>query len=52
MLPSAPSCPPQLGPVSDLINRQYHAKSKDIPYAALQGEELLPQRSQVVYVGE
>lgn len=51
MLPSAPPLPPQLDNVSELSNRQYHAKSKDIPYAALQGKELMPQRPQVVYVG-
>jgi hypothetical protein len=52
MLPSAPASPPALDPLSHLVNRQHHAKSRDIPYAALQGEEQLPQRSQVVYVGE
>jgi hypothetical protein len=50
MLPSAPVLPPPLSAVEGLGGRQYHAKSRDVPYAALQGQEVMPQRPHVVYV--
>lgn len=50
MLPTAPSLPPKLECVEELANRQYHCKSKDIAYAALQGIDPMPQRPHVVYI--
>lgn len=50
LLPTAPSSPPQLDAVDGLANRLYHSKSRDIPYAALQGDEVVPQRSNVLYI--
>jgi hypothetical protein len=50
MLPSAPVMPPPLTSVEGVVGRQHHAKSRDIPFAALQGQEVMPLRPQVVYV--
>lgn len=50
LLPSAPAAPPSLDAVDELVFRQYHGRTRDIPYAALQGDEVVPQRPHVVYL--
>ncbi|WIA44176.1 hypothetical protein OEZ86_010505 [Tetradesmus obliquus] len=49
-LQQQPIVPPELEAVQQYGWRQYHAKAKDVQYAALQGPEVEPSRPAVVYL--
>ncbi|KAF8061172.1 PAT17 [Scenedesmus sp. PABB004] len=49
-LPAAPAAPPGLEPIASHAWRQFHAKGRDIGYAALQGPDVVPSRPHIVYL--